>query len=200
MLLVLVVVLAALGLAVALGGGLQRLGALRLRDRRLVVGALAVQLTGALVGGPAHAVGLVLSALLVTAFLARNRGVRGTGLVAGGLLLNALVVGLNGAMPLSAAAAGRAGVATDLVAAGLDPRHELSGRTTKLAGLGDVVPVPLPLLPQVVSPGDLLVAAGLGQLVLLAVGGGAPRPLPVLPPPRNEGDGPVPRRPVPRRR
>jgi hypothetical protein len=33
--------------------------------------------------------------------------------------------------------------------------------------IGDIIPVPLPLLPQVVSPGDMLVAAGLGEFVVM---------------------------------
>ena len=35
-----------------------------------------------------------------------------------------------------------------------------------------MIPVPLPLRPEVVSAGDVLVAAGLGQLVLLGMGAG----------------------------
>jgi hypothetical protein len=107
----LVVVVLAVALAVGWlrGGSLDRLGALPLRSRRLVVGALLAQLAGTVVGGPFHPLGLVASAGLVVAFLARNRGIRGTGLVALGLTANALVVGVNGAMPVSRDAAGRAG-------------------------------------------------------------------------------------------
>jgi hypothetical protein len=50
-----------------------------------------------------------------------------------------------------------------------DRRHELEGPRTRLRPLGDVIPVPLPLRPEVVSPGDVLVAAGLGQLVVLGM-------------------------------
>jgi hypothetical protein len=41
-----------------------------------------------------------------------------------------------------------------------------AGPATRLPWLGYFVPVPLPLLPQVVSPGDVLVAAGAAQLVV----------------------------------
>jgi hypothetical protein len=104
----------------------------------------------------------------VLAFLARNRRARGTGLVAVGLLTNALVVAANGAMPVSPQAADRAGVGVLEVLTG-DRRHELEGPDTRLRALGDVVPVPLPWRPEVVSAGDVLVAAGLGQLVFLGM-------------------------------
>ena len=149
------------------GGTLDRLGAVALRRRRLVLAALVAQALGTVVGGPAFPLGLVVSALLITAFLAANRGLRGTGLVALGLLANALVVGANGAMPVSRDAVARAGVVDPAV--GADVRHEPADATTVLPWLGDVVPVALPVRPEVVSPGDVLVAAGLAQLVVVAM-------------------------------
>jgi hypothetical protein len=173
--LVLVVLAVALAIGWLRGGSLDRLGALPLRSRRLVVAALLAQLAGTVVGGPFYPLGLITSAVLVVAFLVRNRGIRGTGLVALGLLANALVVGANGAMPVSAEAAGRAGTGIQDLLTGADARHELAGPGTRLDWLGDVLPVPLPLRPEVISPGDVLVAAGLGQLVVLGMlGAGAP--------------------------
>ncbi|MCU1590387.1 MAG: hypothetical protein JWP11_1643 [Frankiales bacterium] len=151
------------------GGSLDRLGALPLRSRRLVWAAFAVQATAIIIGGPVYPVGLVVSAGLVAWFLSRNRGVRGTGLVALGLLSNALVVGLNGAMPVSVDAAGRAGTTTQHILTGDDPRHELADRHTRLRPLGDVIPLRAPRWPEVVSPGDVLLAAGLAQLVLIGM-------------------------------
>ena len=174
--LVAVALLVALAAGVLAGGRLHRLAEVRLRSRRLVAAALAVQLVGALVGGRLHALGLACSALLAAAFLLRNRGLRGTGLVAAGLALVALVVGVNGAMPVSEAAASRAGADVQEVLSGQDPRHERQTAATRLPWLGDVVPVPLPW-PEVVSPGDVLVAAGLAQLVVLGMRG-AQRPAP----------------------
>jgi hypothetical protein len=176
------VVLAGVALLVALllgwltGGSLDRLGSLPLRSRGLVFGAFLAQAVGTVVGGPFYPLGLVLSAGLVVWFLAHNRGVRGTGLVAIGLFCNALVVGLNGAMPVSADAAGRAGTTTQHILIGDDPRHELADSHTRLRFLGDVVPVRAPWRPEVVSPGDILLAAGLAQLVLLGMRTGRGRP------------------------
>lgn len=174
--LVVVVLLVALAVGALLGGSLERLGTLALRRWWLAVAAFGVQLLGAVVGGPAYPVGLVLSLACVLGFLAANRTVPGMVLVGLGLAANALVVGLNGAMPVSEDAARRAGVA--LPTDGADPRHEAAGGSTRLALLGDVVPLPLPLRPEVVSPGDVLVAAGIAQLVVT----GMLRPLRPVPP------------------
>lgn len=167
--LVVCAVLAALALGALRGGSLDALGALPLRRLRLVVLAALSQLAGTVAGGPLHGLGLAVSAALLVWFLAANRGLRGTGLVALGLLANALVITANGAMPVSERAAARAGVLELVDGAGLDSRHELAGPGTRLAWLGDVVPVPLPLRPEVVSAGDVLVAAGLAQLVTLGM-------------------------------
>lgn len=165
----LVVLLCALGIGYAAGGSLERLGGLPLQRGRLVAVAVLVQLGGGIIGGPFYPLGLALSAALVGWFLAHNRGVRGTGLVGLGLLLNALVVGVNGAMPVSAEALGKARISTQDLLAGDDPRHELVGPTTHLHLIGDVIPVLLPVHPEVVSVGDVLVAAGLAQLVVTAM-------------------------------
>jgi hypothetical protein len=167
--LALLVLLGALGIGWAAGGSLAALGGLTLRNARLVVVALAVQVLGGVVGGVAYPLGLAMSALLVLGFLARNRGVRGTGLVGLGLLSNALVVCANGAMPVSVDASGQAGISTQAILSGADPRHELSGPDTLMPWLADVVPVVAPWRPEVVSVGDALVTAGLAQLVVVAM-------------------------------
>lgn len=167
--LVVVVLLVSLGVGMLCGGRLPDLGALVLRSRWLVVAALLVQLAGGVVGGVAYPIGLTVSFGLVVLFLARNRELPGSGLIGIGLLANALVVGANGAMPVSLEAAARAGLSVADLHLLTDPRHELETPGTRLFGLGDVVPVPLPLRPEVVSPGDVAVAAGLGQMVLLTL-------------------------------
>ncbi len=170
-----VALLAAVVVGFALGGSLTALGALDLRARSLVWAAVAAQALGAVIGGPAYALGLMVSAVLVGRFLLRNRGVRGTGLLALGLLANALVVGLNGAMPVSVAAASRSGTTTQDILLGADPRHEIAGPGTRLRWLGDVIPAPWPARPEVISPGDVLIAAGLAQLVVLGMRPGRSR-------------------------
>jgi hypothetical protein len=185
--LVLVALLAAVAVGRLLGGSLERLGTLPLRRRRLVAAALVAQLAAALAGGPLPAAGLAVAAACAVALLGANRGVRGTGLVALGLAANALAVAANGAaMPVDERAAARAGVDLGDVRAGADPRHELAGDGTRLRLLTDVVPVPLPVRPEVVSAGDVAVAAGLAQLVVV----GMLRPLRPVPPGPGRRRGP----------
>jgi hypothetical protein len=173
----LVLVLAAAVAAVA-GGRWHRLGRLRLRGTRLVVAAVLAQAGGALIGvlgvaDPRHAyvLGLAASAGLALAFCARNLRVPGVPLVTAGLVANATVVALNGAMPVSIVAAYHARVPITTIAAGTDARHTIAGIGTRWRELGDILPVPLPLRPEVVSPGDVLVAAGLAELLVLGMMG-----------------------------
>lgn len=169
--LVVVVLAGAIVVGRLAGGSLGRLAAVPLHRKALVVGAVAAQVLGAILvaatdaGGGAYTATLVVSAGLVLAFVAANRQLPGMPLVAAGLLLNAAVVAANGAMPVSLDASARAGTDIRAVALGDDPRHVLAGPQTRWDALGDVVPVPLPLRPEVVSPGDVLLAAGLGQLI-----------------------------------
>ena len=139
MLFAVVVLLGALVVGYVSGGHLGRLGELELSHGFLVVAALLTQVGGTVLGGPAYPVGLAVSVALVAVFLRQNRGVRGTGLVALGLMSNALVVGLNGAMPVSPDASGRAGLTTQDILSGADPRHELTGPGTRLRWLGAAI-------------------------------------------------------------
>jgi Family of unknown function (DUF5317) len=171
--LVLVTLVLAVLLGWALGGRLSYLERLPYRSLPLLGGALAALLGGsmlALAGLPARptqGAGLAIAAGLTLAFCLRSRAVAGLGLVSLGLLLNALAILANGGMPVSADAARRAGV--DPQAAVDGARHLAAGPGTALRPLGDVIPVPLPLRPEVVSIGDLLGAAGMAQLVATAM-------------------------------
>jgi hypothetical protein len=174
---VLVLLVAVGALAVALvtrGTGLARV---RLRAVRLLVAAAVVQLAASALApgsGLARGFALVLTTLLVGLFVVGNRRVAGTPLIGLGLLLNVLVVGANAAMPVSVDAAVRAGLSRSDLQLDSDALREPVTPATRLAWLGDVVPVALPWRPQVVSAGDVLVAAGVG-LLLVAARGQTPR-------------------------
>jgi hypothetical protein len=172
--LALILLVGAACLALPTGGSWSAFATLPIKGRRLVAIALVAQLLGSglarLANLPGfYPAGLAVSALAALAFCARNIRLDGVPLITLGLLLNALVVTLNGAMPVSIAAAARANVAIAPIASGDDARHSIAGPGSSLRGLGDTIPVPVPWRPEVVSPGDALIAAGLGELVLLGM-------------------------------
>lgn len=155
------------------GGSLARLGDVPLHGWRLVIAAVVAATVGVLVASTGGAVGraggvagLVGAAACLLVLMTRNRRVEGVPLIAAGLLLNAVVIGANGAMPVSLYAQSRAGVSTTTLVEGNSPRHEVAGPETRLRRLGDVIPVALPLRPETVSPGDILIVAGAGLLIL----------------------------------
>jgi hypothetical protein len=98
--------------------------------------------------------------VLLLTFIAANRYLPGMVLVLLGFGLNALVIIANGGMPVSPDA---------LVAVGgsptVDPgKHQLLTDGSSLAFLADVIPVRV--LSTVVSIGDIILAAGVGILVV----------------------------------
>lgn len=167
-LVLIVIVLATVG-ALLLGRRPHRRLATPLRRRRLLVTATGFALAGYLVSyawTPALVVGLASAGVLVAHFAWLNARTPGLPLVGTGVLLNSLVMVANGAMPVSLDAARRAG--SDLDAADLlaSPWREAVTDATILPFLGDVLPLAWPVAPQVVSVGDVLVAAGCGLFVL----------------------------------
>lgn len=167
----LVVVVAAV-LAAATGGRWHDLTTIHLRGMPLVAVAIVTQVLGAELADHAgkgwwYTAGLTVSATCALAFCLANLRIAGIPLVALGLVINAAVVARNGAMPVSIYSAHRAGVSIFSIATGNDPRHTIAGPQSVWRSLGDVIPVPLPGIPQVVSPGDVLVAAGLGEFIVM---------------------------------
>lgn len=167
------VLVVASGLAVGQlrGGDLDGLRAARMKALPLAVAAPVLQLLLGLPGlrldGAPRLIGSVLLVVsLVLALIAvwANRRVPGMPLIALGLLANLLVVGLNGAMPVSTATLERAGISTT----GVDPRdlgrkYVLERPETRLAVLGARLPVPP--VRTVVTVGDVTQCAGLFLLV-----------------------------------
>ncbi len=187
MTLVLLVTLLAVGVGLILGGQVAGIARLRLHNRELLGLALLVQVTAWVMGtvsGIGYAVGVTVTALLAGMFCVRNFTVPGVPLITAGLALNFLVVAANGAMPVSVPAAQRAGVDIAALLAGADPRHEAATERTALPWLGDVIPVALPWRPEVISVGDVLLAAGLALLVVVAMR--APRSAELV---QDTGDG-----------
>ena len=168
---VLVLLVAGAALVVVAVTGPARLARVRLKAVRLLAGAAVIQGTTSTLMedvAVARAIALVLTMVLVGLFLAGNSRLPGVPLIALGLLLNVVVITVNGAMPVSVSAANRAGLSRADLRLAQDAMRMPATDDTRLSSLGDVVPVALPRWPQVVSPGDVLVAAGVGLLLVTA--------------------------------
>lgn len=167
--LVLLVMILAVPVALATGGRCSGLSRARYKGLWWLAAAAVAQLVGAVLGGAAYPVCLVVSAALMAVFLGGNLHRPGVALLALGFTANALVVLLNGAMPVSLQSLHRAGVDRSEAELAVDPRHELTVDGTLLPWLGDIVPVAIPGAGQVVSPGDLMVAAGAALMLFSAM-------------------------------
>jgi hypothetical protein len=86
-------------------------------------------------------------------------------LIVVGAIGNGLVIAANGRMPYSSQAAVRAHLPPTLAG----PKNQPADDGTRLASLGDVIP--LPPLGKVISAGDLLIAAGVSAAVAVALRG-----------------------------
>jgi hypothetical protein len=128
--------------------------------------AAAFTQLGGHIGGVARIAGPIIAAGCLLVLLMRNHSVEGVPLLAIGLLLNAVVIAANGAMPVSLYAESRAGVSGDAFFHTDSATHEVADGHTQLRLLGDVVPVPLPVHPETVSAGDVLIVSGVGLLIV----------------------------------
>jgi uncharacterized protein DUF5317 len=168
----------------AMGGRLRRFETVRIHWWALAIGGLALQFFALpAVGGFSRstigAAALILSYVLLLAFLAINRWVPAAKLMALGLLLNLVVVALNGGMPVTARAVELAGGSVDYVAANESAKHHLATEDDLLVFLGDVIPVPEPV-GIVLSIGDVLLYVGVAWFVIQVMRGRSrenPRPL-----------------------
>ncbi len=154
-----------------LAGGPGPMRAPRLDGVSLVVAALVVQLAEPFVSREvaySFPLSLAVSATLLVQFAVRNVRVPGVALAAAGLVANAVVVIVNGAMPVSEPAAARAGISAAVLNLESDDRHEPIDGATRMSALGDRIPVPIPGHREVDSLGDLALAAGIGLFAFSA--------------------------------
>ena len=153
----LVVTLAlALGVALLTGGSLARVLETRLRATWALFAALALQVALDLLwsgpGGLSHLL-LTVSYLLLLGFCAANLSLKGMSVVAFGIFLNAVVITVNGGMPIRT-----------------DPgfpetvKHHAEGPSDSLTFLGDIIV--LRPLNQALSFGDLIMLVGLVDVLV----------------------------------
>lgn len=170
--------LAALGgLAISLcsGGSARQLGRLEPNRWWLLLAAGAAQAAGR-AGVIGQGTGLGLAAACTGGFLLSNRTLRGLGLLATGLAANCVAVAANGGvMPVSLTALARSNQGNAALPAG--PLNAAASPGTTLRPLTDVIAVPLPFgsrpfgSGEVLSVGDVLVAAGVGLVLFSATRG-----------------------------
>jgi hypothetical protein len=184
--------IAALGIGIAagyvIGGRIDNLSRLRFRWPWLVVAALVAR-AAILVTPLRHVDGaqyVYLAALtaLVAWTLWQIELVRGIWLIAAGSALNLVVIATNGArMPVAPELAG------SLVHSGQIGQYTLMTAETNLNWLADWIALPGigRWLPEAYSPGDVIVALGIGVVIALAMrsqtGSVETRPLIVSDPP-----------------
>lgn len=116
-----------------------------------------------------YPISFAVASTLMIQFAARNLAVPGVALAVAGVLANAAVILVNGAMPVSVSAAQRAGVPIDVLELESERRHEPLDGATRLPLLADRIPVPVPGHREVDSVGDLALAAGVGLFAFGAV-------------------------------
>ena len=162
-----------------MGGSWRALSEVRFRHPSFVLGAIAAQAALELPGIRSWPSSLRFAIVVVTYLVvgwwvfenarASSGGARfGLSLVEGGWALNLLAIVLNGGMPVSESALDRAGIAPSTsVIHGHLSKHVLVNEGTVLRVLGDVLP--LSWFRSVISPGDIVMAVGIGLLVAAAM-------------------------------
>ena len=152
------------------GGGFPRLAELRLRWLPLLGIALALRLGGLVLRPDSTPVpvgwAFVLAYVFIFVWLWRNWTVPGLQIASVGIAANTLAVVLNGGqMPVWGAAFSAAGFPPDVIATDSFHRLLLSDRLADFVArgglFGDVIPIPLPIVRDVVSLGDVLLALGI---------------------------------------
>lgn len=170
MLLILAAILVGIGLGLALKGRLRALSEIHLRWWPLALAGLALQIVPvpAMEGSLERWLGvglLVASYLVLLAFVVLNISQPGFALLGIGFALNALVISLNGGMPVSREALRVAsGPAYPLAVRHLveegGQKHHLRREDDILTPLSDVIPAGPPVS-QILSPGDGLALLGI---------------------------------------
>lgn len=167
MLLVLIVIGLAVCAGFVAGGSLRPFERLNVHWWGVALAGLVLQgisLTGD-IGRSAGLAVLVASYGLLVAFALVNRRLPAVWLVIAGLVLNILVIGVNGGMPVSTGALESAGAGAEGLLGPGTAKHHLMGPDDRLTFLGDVIGIPPPV-GAVISIGDALLYVGVAALIV----------------------------------
>ncbi len=151
--------LGAVAIGLIRGGTLEALRRIHVTRLWLLAAVVLAILAGRLVPG-LHVPGWIAATMLMALFAAANSRLPGLGLVLAGMVLNAVVITANGAMPVSVDRAARIGIDP----AGIQSSRLLEplGDDTVLGPAASVIPFPFPGAHSMISIGDVLVASGAG--------------------------------------
>jgi hypothetical protein len=158
----------------AAGGSLSRLASARIKAWPLLVAAAVIEACLGATSGPLRTVLAVTACLGVVGWCAASGGPGqrfpyGQGLISAGVVLNAIVMALNGGMPVSRFALAAAGFPKTMnVAQGHFYKHTAMTEFTRLRVLGDIIP--FHLARTVLSPGDLFMLMGIAVVAWTATG------------------------------
>lgn len=159
-------------LGIVLGGRPRHLAKKSFRWWLLLPLGVALQLVVEADGVPAPDALLVVSYVYLLVFCVANLRHAGMGVILIGILLNAIVITVNGGMPVREKAVRQAGIADPGEVITIDEvKHHLEDGD-RLMVLGDIIPVKP--LRQVLSFGDLVLSVGVADLLvhlLLPAGG-----------------------------
>jgi len=163
--LILGAVLVSFAVGYLIGGRLSGFASLRIRWGLLAIVGLALQLVPVSSGNWPFVL-LMVSYVLLFVFAAVNVRSPGFPLILAGVVLNALVVGINHGMPVTRSALIASGQQDTLGALlrGGGAKHHLAGPGDMALFLGDVIPIPW--VSQVLSVGDLFTYAGVAWLIV----------------------------------
>jgi hypothetical protein len=174
-----VALLAGCLLGLVAGGRLSSLAEVDLRWWGALLAGVGLQVLAGPVGlgGRPGTTAVAGSYLCLLAFALANRALVGMPVVVVGLVLNATVILVNGGMPVRAEAVAAVGLdPARLDGADLGAKRHLEGPDDRLTFLGDVLP--LRPLGEVVSAGDVVLAAGVAGLLFRLLHPRAAAPLP----------------------
>ena len=147
------------------GGRFANLGEATVRLWPLLVLGVVVQGAAAFTGDGAVPV-ILASYVLLIAFAAANLTRAGMGVVLVGILLNLVVISVNGGMPVRREAIVAAGITTyeEVPELEFGAKRHLEDDDDRLTFLGDIVPVPF--AEEVLSFGDLAMAVGVAAVLV----------------------------------
>ena len=170
MLYIVVAVTVGIVIGLARGGRLTGIGEATFRLTPLLALGVAGQVLSAMVGDTAGLALLLLSYAALFAFAFANARTVGMAVIAVGIALNALVITVNSGMPVRRSAIVAAGIVDDEEVDEIDfgTKRHLETDDDRLTVLGDIIPVPV--LQEVLSFGDLVLAVGVADVLVTLMG------------------------------